>query len=229
MNRVPDSTAGTTSYHRPIRVFSDFDGTISLPDVGATLFNHFAGQRNYGTVRLWMEGRISSRECLTRECTYITASREEMVAKLNQIEVRTGFNQFLELLNSNAIPLHIVSDGLDFYINAFLDKSGLHNLDVYSNRACFIHQRLYPVFPYFDKGCGFCGTCKGERMESLSKDGELKVFIGDGYSDRCALGVADLVFARADLAKLCREKEIDYLSFNDFLEIADYFKRNLLQ
>ncbi|MGB5139672.1 MAG: haloacid dehalogenase-like hydrolase, partial [Candidatus Zixiibacteriota bacterium] len=118
---------------RPIRVFSDFDGTISAKDVGASLFNHFSSKRNSGTVQLWIEQKISSRECLWRECHYISATRQEMMEALNRIEIEAGFQDFVDLLSKHAIPLHIVSDGLDFYIDAFLSRAGFGGMDIHAN------------------------------------------------------------------------------------------------
>jgi 2,3-diketo-5-methylthio-1-phosphopentane phosphatase len=213
---------------RTLRVFTDFDGTISAKDIGASLFGYFSGKKNAETVRLWIERKIDSRECLTMECSLITASREELIAALDRIELAKGFPEFVALLKSHDVPLHVVSDGLDFYIDAFLAKAGFPYLDIHSNKAHFADGHLYPTFPYFERGCGFCGTCKGERIRALRQNGELTIFIGDGFSDRCAIGAADLLFARDDLARVCRDKSIDYLPFEDFFDIVKYFERNLL-
>lgn len=214
--------------NRPIRVFSDFDGTISSKDVGASLFNHFSAKKNSGTVQLWIEQKISSRECLWRECHYITASRQEMIDALNRIEIEKGFIEFVNLLNARSIPLHIVSDGLDFYIDAFLSRAGLAGLDVHSNHAHFINGSVYPSFPYFADGCGYCGTCKGERVRALSNKGETVVYIGDGFSDRCAIGAVDVLFARHDLVRLAEGKNVPYEPFADFFDIIKYFDSELL-
>ncbi len=212
----------------PLRVFSDFDGTISAKDVGASLFNHFSGKRNSGTVRLWIEQKITSRECLWRECHFIKTTREEMIAALRRIAVERGFPEFVRLLTERNIPLHIVSDGLDFYIDAFLSRAGFSGLDIHSNRAHFVNGSLYPSFPHYAAGCGFCGTCKGERVRSLRRPGERTVYIGDGFSDRCAVGVADVLFARDDLVKVAQEKSVDWIGFADFYDIIEYFDKYLL-
>ncbi len=212
----------------PLRVFSDFDGTISAKDVGASLFNHFSGRRNSGTVKLWIEQKITSRECLWRECRYLNTTKEEMLAALQRIAVERGFPEFVHLLTDQSIPLHIVSDGLDFYIDAFLSRAGFPGLDIHSNRAHFINGSLYPSFPHFAAGCGFCGTCKGERVRSLRQPGEKTVYIGDGFSDRCAVGVADVLFARDDLVKVAQEKSVDWIGFADFYDIIEYFDKYLL-
>jgi len=218
----------TETRQRRIRVFTDFDGTISMQDVGAILFNRFAGDRNRGTVILWIKQKITSRECLLRECRYIEAGREEMEAAAQQIGMKPGFREFVELLQGSSIPLHVCSDGLDFYIDAFFRQHGFDNLDIHSNVALWLDGQVYPEFPHFNQGCGFCGTCKGERVRALSQPDELKVYIGDGFSDRCALEAADLIFARDDLAKLCEEKGVDYRKFADFYDVIEFFDSKLL-
>jgi 2-hydroxy-3-keto-5-methylthiopentenyl-1-phosphate phosphatase len=213
---------------KAIRVFSDFDGTISARDVGASLFNHFSGKKNWGTVQLWLEQKISSRECLWRECSYIDASKQTLLAALDRIDIQKGFPDFVSFLKTHSIPLHILSDGLDFYIKAFLARNGLDDLDIHANCAHFVNGSLYPSFPHYARGCGFCGCCKGERINSLSHDGELTIFIGDGFSDRCALDVADVVFARGDLEALCRETAVACLPFADFFDVINHIEKEIL-
>jgi hypothetical protein len=60
-----------------------------------------------------------------------------MIAALDGIKLANGFPEFVQLLEMHSVPLHIVSDGLDFYIDAFLKKAGLGHLDVHANRAHF--------------------------------------------------------------------------------------------
>jgi len=214
---------------RKLRVFCDFDGTISAQDVGATVFNHFSTHRNSGTVQQWFDQKIDSRECLIRECAYINESREGILAEVCKIDPTAGFSDFVQLMRQNQIPVHVVSDGLDFYIEAFLRQHNLADLDIHCNHAHFINGTLFPSFPYYVAGCGFCGTCKGERVRSLRSDGELTVYIGDGFSDRCAVGVADLLFARRDLVDLAREKGVDWIDYDSFFAVIKYFESNLLR
>ena len=135
--------------------------------------------------------------------------------------------EFLQNLNDRQIPLHVVSDGLDFYIDAFFAKAGLGPLDIHSNNGYFVNGSLYPSFPYFMRGCGFCGTCKGERISSLTKPEEISVYIGDGYSDRCAVGVANVIFAKGDLVKICLERHVEFVPFDDFNDVSRYFTAKL--
>jgi 2-hydroxy-3-keto-5-methylthiopentenyl-1-phosphate phosphatase len=51
-----------------IRIFTDFDGTITRRDVGDALFTHFGGSRALDAVREYIAGTISAVECFRREC-----------------------------------------------------------------------------------------------------------------------------------------------------------------
>ena len=62
-------------------------------------------------------------------------------------------------------------------------------------------------------------TCCGR------KNGGQIVYIGDGFSDRCAARQADVVFAKADLAQFCQQSDIPYVSFTSFREIMDYLEK----
>jgi 2-hydroxy-3-keto-5-methylthiopentenyl-1-phosphate phosphatase len=47
------------------------------------------------------------------------------------------------------------------------------------------------------------------------------VFVGDGYSDRCAALAADRVFARDGLAEYLDGRGVDYEPFTDFVALGE--------
>jgi 2-hydroxy-3-keto-5-methylthiopentenyl-1-phosphate phosphatase len=66
--------------------------------------------------------------------------------------------------------------------------------------------------------CAVCGeACK---RRALPAGGEI-VYVGDGFSDRCAALAADRVFATKGLASYLDEHGIAYEPFTDFLEVAE--------
>ena len=72
----------------------------------------------------------------------------------------------------------------------------------------------------YGEACPACGqSCKRATAVQLAGDGEL-VYIGDGYSDRCAGESADRVFATRRLAEHLESKGIPYEPFRDFFDIA---------
>ena len=74
-----------------------------------------------------------------------------------------------------------------------------------------------------------CANCKTNHViNAKSNKNSFVVYIGDGISDCTAAPYADIVFAKRgkDLEKYCLKNGIDYLPFNNFNEILDWFKEN---
>jgi len=64
-----------------------------------------------------------------------------------------------------------------------------------------------------------CAVC-GEPCKRGALDGAPYVYVGDGYSDRCAAVAADRVFARDSLARHLDEDGVAYEPFDDLREVA---------
>ena len=56
-------------------------------------------------------------------------------------------------------------------------------------------------------------------MQEFAGGDEL-VYVGDGYSDRCAAEASDRVFATKELARYLDERGIPYDRFDDFHDVA---------
>ena len=50
-----------------IKIFTDFDGTITLQDVGDAMFERFGGPQCKEIINEYREGKISAVECFRRE------------------------------------------------------------------------------------------------------------------------------------------------------------------
>ena len=76
-------------------------------------------------------------------------------------------------------------------------------------------------YPYTDDYCKLCNTCKRNILISNTNDlgNEISVYIGDGISDQCVSGFADIVFAKGKLASYCWKNNITYFEFDDFSDI----------
>jgi len=213
-------------------VFCDFDGTISRRDIGYSLFHHFSGGRNDALIPDWKSGKLSTRDCLQQEAAMVKASPYEILNFLDQFELNQGFVEFVDLCHQNHVSLTIISDGLEFYINHVLHRYGINNLSLIANKGILKDNGIAIEFPYINRECTRCGSCKGERIqEYLQKQTEEMqiVFIGDGYSDICALPKADLIFAKKDLALYCQKKQVACTTFDTFFDIIrDLTKRKWL-
>jgi 2,3-diketo-5-methylthio-1-phosphopentane phosphatase len=87
------------------------------------------------------------------------------------------------------------------------------------------HVRFVPSFPYTDEVCNRCASCKRNHMLSLSGDDDIILYIGEGYSDRCPVNYADVVFAKDDLLKYCRREEIPHVAYTTFADIVKYIEK----
>lgn len=210
-----------------IKIFSDFDGTATKFDVGHLIFKTFAGEGIRPIIQDWKNNLISSKELLTRECELINIDRiEDLYNLIDKQELDDFFVEFCSFTESNGIELFLVSDGLDVYIKRILAKYELNYISYYANhfeyktsdegRILFI-----PSFPYTDSECHKCGNCKRNHLLYNSEDEDFVIYIGDGYSDRCPVEFADLVFAKRELASYCNSKKIPFTEFTNFNDIKD--------
>lgn len=205
---------------KKIRIFCDFDGTIALADVGDGLFKRYAEENCQEAVESWKNGEITAKECLIRECALTRITYETLMQYIHEQEIDPSFVEFVRFCTLHGIPLIILSDGLDIYIEIILERYGLGNLPFYANKINFVAKdRIRPEFPFYDLGCKVCGNCKGYHIRRLRQADDFIVFIGDGFSDRCGAEESDLIFAKGDLLEYCLQKNLACTPFNDFKDI----------
>lgn len=199
-------------------IVTDFDGTITLTDVGATLFATLTQGAAAGVVASWKEGAFGSRECLIRECALARGSRADLLRIARAQPVDPGFVPFVRSAQALGWRVVVASDGLETYITDALDRMGL-SLEVRANLIRFVADRLVPSFPRAGRGCGACGNCKAGVIEESRSAGPV-VFIGNGLSDRCAAPVADWVFAKDEFARFCDEQGTRFTRFETFSDVT---------
>jgi 2-hydroxy-3-keto-5-methylthiopentenyl-1-phosphate phosphatase len=116
----------------------------------------------------------------------------------------------------------LASGGFDFYIEALLGpRLGVFERR-YFNATRFIEGRIEVDFPHAELACGRCAVCKGKVCDLARATGRPTLFIGDGASDRCAIGRADTIFAVRGslLERVCAERGAECQTFESFEEIA---------
>ena len=217
-----------------VRVFCDFDGTVASEDIGNRLFRHFAGSKAEEIVKGYLDGSKTAAECLTQECAAVGLVTEESLDKfVAQFSLDPHFSGFVRFCSHREIPLTIVSDGLDFYVERLLRKHGLEDLTWFANHLELIKEgnssRLVPEFPYTDSECTQCGNCKRNHMLTMSGEDDIIMYVGDGISDRCPVRYADIVFAKRDLIKYCEEENITFHEFSTFLDVQERLEKILQQ
>jgi len=198
-----------------LHIFCDFDGTISTRDIGYDLFDR------YGEQEPWIS-RMLAREITLAEYWrgVIGTLREPLVPELldrylREIPIDSGFASLLELARAEEIPFTIVSDGLDLYIERYLQLHGLGGVEVIANHAeRDSAEHLHVSFPHAAEGCDcFSAACKRNIVLTRAAPGSRIIYIGDGISDYCPAEHADIIFAKHELAAYCNAHRLPHYPF----------------
>jgi 2-hydroxy-3-keto-5-methylthiopentenyl-1-phosphate phosphatase len=182
-------------------ILCDFDGTASPVDVGNRLLDRFTGDGWEEIDRDYCAGRIGSRAAYTKIAPLLRGTRTNMLEYVLAVAaLDRDFAVFYRLCRQNGIDIKIVSDGLDFYIEALLMRHGLAQMEYFANRAVFEgDEKVSFDFPDASEDCGRCGNCKRDILKRCRPSYGRIIYIGDSYSDVCPARDADLVFAKTIL------------------------------
>jgi 2-hydroxy-3-keto-5-methylthiopentenyl-1-phosphate phosphatase len=211
------------------RIFCDFDGTIAQNDVGNLVFTNFGDAEHWWRlVDEWREGRIDGRELWQRQCKVSRMTETQLDEFAATQSIDPAFSAFVTFCSRQAFPVYVLSDGMDAYIRRILAHHGLNDLIVRANHL-IIHAdgQLEAEFPFYEMSCGSCANCKGSHLRQERQPGETIIYVGDGRSDLCALGEADLVFAKDELLEYCRENDHECAPFKTFADVQAEIERRL--
>lgn len=205
----------------------DFDGTISCRDTTDAVLQRFAEPGWEAIEAEWEAGLIGSRECMERQVALLHVSPDVLDTFVASLDIDWGFASFVRLCQRRGVPVTVVSDGLDRTINTLLGRAGMGHVPVVANHLEPIGgDRWRMSSPHAAPGgaCG-SGTCKCRIASSLSRP--LTLLVGDGRSDFCLAGEADMVFAKKSLLTHCRENAVPHHPFADFSEAVSLLEAML--
>lgn len=206
---------------RTFKIFADFDGTITLKDVGDELFRNFAERSEVDRIIAdLLAHRISAKQCWVDLCNITTVPGEEEVNNfIATIPVDPHFRKFVEFTKDNELELFIVSDGFDFYIDRILEKELVTGVKYYSNKLRIENGKLLPEFPYEAPHCHTSANCKRTHILNNSSEEDITIYIGDGNSDFYAAQFCDYIFAKDSLLKHCERERISFFPYKDFNDV----------
>ncbi len=212
----------------PVSILVDYDGTISVSDVG----DHLLAQHGPPAHVLaaadaeFDAGRRGSRELIEWNMDTLPRDARMLRDEAAAVAQDRAFPAFVAIARSAGALVEVVSDGLGFYVAsnlAALDP-GLADIPVATARNEVRAGRAGVSFPYGHPDCFVCGTCKRERVRLHQASGRFVVFIGDGTSDRYAAHHADLVFAKDKLLAWMRATGRPARPWRGFLELQEWFR-----
>ena len=196
-----------------MRLVVDWDGTITVRDSLVQVIHEFGDPRLLEELEPRVGVDLTLHEEIALEFEAITAPLAEVIAwVVEHVEVRPGLHELAELR-----PL-VISAGFHELIEPVLAREGVE-LEVVANRLDA--RRTGWVVRFRDEAS--CATC-GEPCKRRSLGGAPYVYVGDGYSDRCAALAADRIFARDSLARHLDAQGVPYEPFDDLRDVAAALK-----
>jgi 2-hydroxy-3-keto-5-methylthiopentenyl-1-phosphate phosphatase len=209
-----------------LRLFVDFDGTITRGDVGNLFFRAFGGPACDELVRRFRSGEINARECFLGEAKAMgRVSPEALEELVDAQEIDPSFKDLVAFCRERGVALLIVSDGLDHYIRRILGRNDCGEVPFVSNVATLVRPgkdgcaEVSVAFPHADAGCDRCACCKRNIMLTASAEEDIIAYAGEGFSDRCPVRYADIVFAKDVLQTYCQNENISYYPYKAFDDV----------
>lgn len=205
-------------------VVSDFDGTITKKDTLSKFLEDYADPRWLDIENDWRDGKFGSQECLTRQFALVPNLNPQIIDEfLDTVEIDKGFIPFANKAKENNVPVVILSDGLDYFINKILDKHNLDYINVITNHAYFNEYGKFIIeFPNDSSKCtNDAGTCKCKVVNNLKKLYETLYYVGDGASDFCVSKHPDVLFAKSGLAQYCKNNAIKFIEYKTYNQLID--------
>jgi 2-hydroxy-3-keto-5-methylthiopentenyl-1-phosphate phosphatase len=210
-------------------VLCDFDGTITSFDTAEFILRQFAQGDWEKYDRMLDEGRISLEECMIRQFELVHVPEQVIIDELEKAaSIRPNFSDLVHFCNRNGTPFFVVSAGLDFVINYYLDKMELRPLvRMHSGTSYFDGKKIRFTFPRLVNL--EAKSFKDDLVVTYQRQGRKVVYIGDGLSDLVASRQADIRFAVSGmrLERTLREEGLACAPFEDFAEVQQKLNRLL--
>lgn len=198
-------------------VLTDFDDTAAVQNVAELLLRRF-GDPTWTDVRQrFRDGELDLKEYQEITFRNVRADRAAMQHYVKEYaNLRPFFRELWRYCRNKSVPFAVVSQGLDFYISALLQRDGFTDVPIFSVNTRFDAGNISYEYNHAYPGQESKGNSKDFVVESYQERGFYVVYVGDGLSDLEASRKADLVFAHRTLARHCDEEGIAYRPFEDF-------------
>ena len=192
----------------------DWDGTVTEVDGLHMVLLEFGDVAAYLRAEDGLGRKLTLHEVIELEFSTVTAPLPVVVDwMVEHVRIRAGFAELVERFRPR-----VVSSGFHELIEPVLAREGIE-VELLANR---LDPRPdgWRVLWRDETVCPVCGeACK----RSLVAANGPFVYVGDGYSDRCAALAADRVFARDGLADYLDAQGVTYERFDDLRDVVTAF------
>ncbi|HNW43094.1 MAG TPA: HAD-IB family phosphatase [Elusimicrobiales bacterium] len=201
---------------------SDFDGTITLRDVGDSLLLHY-GYSDKKAIEASYSLKVRVEDFMKKAFSGAKLSEEAIALFVRErVKARPGFTDFVNFCEASKIPLEVASGGVDLYAGPFFRKHGVA-VKAFFGRARVTAGGLRISYPFLRRMD--LSAFKASRVARLQRAGRRVVFFGDGPNDLKAAALADKVFAAGRLLRLCRASGIAASPLTDFSRAIVFLRK----
>ena len=198
----------------------DFDGTITEEDMGFLLLDSFASDDWRRLLTEYREGRMSVGYFNTKAFATVKADRQTLLKFVrSKVTIQAGFHELLAYCRRKSFRFVIVSNGLDFYIEAILRDTGVDNIKVIAAQTNFGSEGIEAKY-IGPEGNQIQDGFKEAYIRLFLSKGYRVVYIGDGISDTSPAKQAHHIFATGELLAYCKETNLDCTPFVDLNDVV---------
>lgn len=208
--------------NRELKIFVDFDGTITNQDIGDSIFTKFGDREKVNPViNDLLNDRISSRDCWDLLCSSTPSiDKVELDSFIDSLIIDPTFHSLVEYCKDRDIQLIVLSDGFDYYIQRIFKRENLNHLKFYANNLLLDESgKLIPGYPFYNPDFPTSANCKRDHILDNSSDDDYTFYIGDGNSDKVSAQYCDYIFAKNGLLKFCEKERISFSPFKNFNDV----------
>jgi 2-hydroxy-3-keto-5-methylthiopentenyl-1-phosphate phosphatase len=199
----------------------DFDGTITEDDASFYLLDAYAEGDWRSILQQYKEGRITVGEFNTRAFAMIKQDEATLLSRLEvNVQIRPGFRELLDYCSYRGFRFVIVSNGLQFYIEAILRALGIKGIEVRAATNQFRTDGVQVQYIAPD-GTVLQDGFKEAYIKLFLSEGYRVVYVGNGTSDSYASRHAHLVFATGDLLAYYQRHDLPCVPFDDLTEVVN--------
>lgn len=207
----------------PFVVVSDFDGTVTTSDLVVALTTRVY-EANRDVVTQVNRRELDLKTGLNTLFSHLPSVDRQLYEEYlrHLARFRSGYHRFCTVLEESRIPFYIVSNGLDFMLDAVLGPESENGPWRISNKAQFDQPSITIDWQYpCQYPCpGGCGLCKYQVVSELrERHAAPVIYIGDGITDLNGAKHADRVYARGLLAQMLEQDRVAYTLFETFDDI----------
>ncbi|MBU7582178.1 MAG: HAD-IB family phosphatase [Nostoc sp. TH1S01] len=202
-------------------VFCDFDGTITVEETFVAVLKKFAPEVAGQFLPEMYAQRVTLREGVKKILESIPSSQYGEILEFTRSQpIRPGFIELLDFLDSQNIPLVVVSGGLRGMVEVVLGEiaqrvAAIHAVDINTSGAYFQVNSDYEG-----------GTELVAKVQVMTKyPADQTIAIGDSLTDLNMGLQSSVVFARDHLAYYLDQHQKPYIPWNNFWDIQEYLQQ----